>query len=75
VNPGAVAEFIACKGDGVYSVVVRVDDADATAALAARYGAHADFRQDRSGDGLELVEVQLGPIFGMPLTLLATNLP
>src|SRR4051812_17409162 len=47
VNPGSVAEFIACRGDGVYSVVVRVDDADATAALAARYGAHTDFRQDR----------------------------
>jgi 4-hydroxyphenylpyruvate dioxygenase-like putative hemolysin len=74
-NPGSVADFLARKGDGVYSVVVRVDDADATAAVAARYGAGAEFRQDRGGDGVKLVEVQLSAMFGMPLTLLATNLP
>ena len=74
-NPGSVAEFLASKGDGVSSVVIRVDDADATAAVAARYGAGTESRQDRGGDGLELVEVQLIAMFGMPLTLLSTNLP
>jgi hypothetical protein len=42
--------------------------------LARRYGASAEFRQDRSGDGLELVEIQLATIFGMSLTFLSTNL-
>jgi 4-hydroxyphenylpyruvate dioxygenase-like putative hemolysin len=74
-NPGSVADFLARNGDGVFSVVVRVDDAEATAQLAGRYGATVDFRQDRSGDGLELVEVQLASILGMPLTFLSTNLP
>jgi 4-hydroxyphenylpyruvate dioxygenase-like putative hemolysin len=74
-NPGSVADFLSRRGDGVYSVVVRVDDADATAELAQRYGASVEFRQDRGGDGLDLVEVQLASMFGMPLTLLATNLP
>jgi 4-hydroxyphenylpyruvate dioxygenase-like putative hemolysin len=74
-NPGSVADFLARRGDGVFSVVVRVDDADAALDVARRYGAAAEFRQDRGGDGLELVEVQLAAILGMPLTLLSTNLP
>ncbi len=57
----------------MYSVL-RVDDADASAELASRYGAPVEFRQDRGGDGLKLVEVQLATTFGMPLTLLTTNL-
>jgi 4-hydroxyphenylpyruvate dioxygenase-like putative hemolysin len=74
-KPGSVRDFLARQGDGVFSVVMRVEDADASAELVRRYGASVDFRQDRGGDGLELVEVQLATIFGMPLTLLATNLP
>jgi 4-hydroxyphenylpyruvate dioxygenase-like putative hemolysin len=74
-NPGTVADFLLQRGDGVYSVVLRVDDADASLELARRYGAAVEFRQDRGGDGLELLEVQLATMFGMPLTLLSTNLP
>jgi methylmalonyl-CoA/ethylmalonyl-CoA epimerase len=74
-NPGSVAEFLATRGDGVFSVVMRVEDADVSAELASRYGVATQFRQDRGGDGLELVEVQLASVFGMPLTLLSTNLP
>jgi methylmalonyl-CoA/ethylmalonyl-CoA epimerase len=74
-KPGSVAEFLAHHGDGVYSVVVRVDDADATADLARRYGAETQFRQRRDDVGLELLEVQLSTAFGIPLTLLTTNLP
>jgi 4-hydroxyphenylpyruvate dioxygenase-like putative hemolysin len=74
-NPGSVAEFLARLGDGVYSVVVRVDDADVSADLARRYGAEAQLRQRRDGDGVELLEVQLTAVFGIPLTLLTTNLP
>jgi 4-hydroxyphenylpyruvate dioxygenase-like putative hemolysin len=73
-NPGSVADFLARNGDGVFSVVMRVEDADASMELARRYGALAEFRQDRGGEGLELVEVQLATIFGMPLTFLSTNL-
>lgn len=75
VKPGSVAEFLASRGDGVYSVVIRVDDADAAVEIAQRHGASVEFRQDRTGDGLELVEVQLASLMGMPLTLLTTNLP
>jgi 4-hydroxyphenylpyruvate dioxygenase-like putative hemolysin len=74
-NAGSVADFLARRGDGVFSVVVRVDDADTALDVAQRYGASAEFRQDRGGSGLELVEVQLATILGMPLTLLSTNLP
>lgn len=74
-NPGPVADFLARNGAGVFSVVVRVSDADAAADIAHRHGAAVDFRQDRGADGLELVEVQLASMFGMPLTLLSTNLP
>lgn len=74
-NPGSVAEFLASHGDGVFSVVLRVENADVSAELARRYGVSAQFRQDRGGDGLELIEVQLATIFGMPLTLLSTDLP
>jgi 4-hydroxyphenylpyruvate dioxygenase-like putative hemolysin len=70
-----VADFLARNGDGVFSVVMRVKDADAATALAQRYGATVEFRQDRGGGGLDLVEVQLATMFGMPLTLLFTNLP
>jgi 4-hydroxyphenylpyruvate dioxygenase-like putative hemolysin len=75
VNPGSVADFLARQGDGVYSVVVRVDDVDAASQIAERYGAAVEFRQDRGGNGLELVEVQLAAMFGMSLTFLSTNLP
>jgi 4-hydroxyphenylpyruvate dioxygenase-like putative hemolysin len=74
-SPGSVADFLARHGDGVYSVVARVNDADASADLARRYGAETQFRQRRDDVGLELLEVQLSTVFGIPLTLLTTNLP
>jgi 4-hydroxyphenylpyruvate dioxygenase-like putative hemolysin len=74
-NPGSVADFLTHRGDGVYSVVIRVDDADAATEIARRYGASCEFRQDRSENGLELVEVQLATMLGMPLAPLSTNLP
>jgi hypothetical protein len=54
---------------------MRVDDADGAEDLARRYGADTQLRQRRETDGIELLEVQLSTIFGMPLTLLSTNLP
>jgi hypothetical protein len=34
-NPGSVADFLAQRGDGVYSVVIRFDDADTSTEIDA----------------------------------------
>jgi hypothetical protein len=75
---GAVAEsvqnFLANKGDGVYTVVLQVPDAAAAEAVTQRYGASIRFRQKLEGDGTHLEEIDLS-VFGLPLTLLDTNVP
>jgi 4-hydroxyphenylpyruvate dioxygenase-like putative hemolysin len=70
----AVADFLASRGDGVYSVALRVADITTAEELAARYGAVTRFRQHRSGDGFELDEAEM-TVLGLPMTLLATDLP
>jgi 4-hydroxyphenylpyruvate dioxygenase-like putative hemolysin len=70
----AVAEFLAAHGDGVYSVVLRVADIATAEEVAARYGALARCRQHRTGDGFELDESEM-TVAGLPMTLLATDLP
>ncbi|SPM30555.1 hypothetical protein MTAB308_4064 [Mycobacterium terramassiliense] len=70
----AVAEFLTNHGDGVFSVAVRVGDMAAAEQVAAWYGAVTRFRQHRDGDGFELDESEM-TILGLPLTLLATDLP
>jgi hypothetical protein len=72
---GTAAEFLARNGDGLFSVVVRMADCDASEHIALRYGAKSDFRQHVEGDGFEVTEVKLEPLFGIPLTLLETNAP
>jgi hypothetical protein len=72
---GSAAEFLARSGDGLFSVVVRIDDCDAAEHLARRHGVNPDFRQRVEGDGFEVAEVKLEPLFGIPLTLLETTLP
>lgn len=74
-DPGTAADFLARHGDGLFSVVVRFANCDAAEHIAARYGAKADFRQHHEGDGFELTEVKLESLFGIPLTLMATNMP
>ncbi|MGA7050344.1 MAG: hypothetical protein WBZ37_03575 [Mycobacterium sp.] len=74
-DPGSAAEFLARCGDGLFSVVVRVPDADAATDIARRYGTKPDFEQEMDDGGFELKEVKLEPLCGMPLTLLQTNLP
>jgi 4-hydroxyphenylpyruvate dioxygenase-like putative hemolysin len=71
---GAVAQFLQRNGPGVFSVVVRVDDASAAEQLAQRYGAQTRFRQHRGGDGFELDEIEIS-VLGLPLTFLSTDLP
>ncbi len=54
---------------------MRTADCDAGEHIAARYGVKSDFRQRHDGDGFELSEVKLEPLFGIPLTLMSTNMP
>lgn len=69
----AVAEFLATRGDGVYSVALRVADMAAAEQVAARYGAISRLRQHRDGDGFELDSEMT--VLGLPMTLLCTGLP
>ena len=71
---GAVAEFLATHGDGVYSVALRVTDITTAEEVAARYGSVTKFRQHREGEGFELDEAEIS-VLGLPLTFLATDLP
>jgi 4-hydroxyphenylpyruvate dioxygenase-like putative hemolysin len=70
----SVSAFLNSKGDGVYTVVVKVPQASAAEAVADRYGASIRFRQKLEGDGTHLEEIDLS-VFGLPLTLLDTNIP
>jgi 4-hydroxyphenylpyruvate dioxygenase-like putative hemolysin len=70
----SVGAFLDNEGDGVYTVVVQVPEASAAEAVADRYGASIRFRQKLEGDGTHLEEIDLS-VFGLPLTLLDTNIP
>jgi 4-hydroxyphenylpyruvate dioxygenase-like putative hemolysin len=70
----AVAEFLAARGDGLYSVALRVADITTAEAVATRYGAVTRFRQHRDIDRFRLDESEM-TVLGLPMTLLATDLP
>jgi len=70
----SVNEFVKRNGDGVYTVVLRVPGASAAEAVTDRYGSKIRFRQSFSGEGSYLDEIDLA-VFGLPLTLLSTNIP
>lgn len=70
----SVTEFLARRGDGVYTVVVQVPGASGSEDIAKRYGSTTRFRQGFQGDGNYLEEIDLS-VLGLPLTFLATNLP
>lgn len=74
-DAGSAAHFLARHGDGLFSVVVRTADSEAAEHIAMRHRTKADFRQHVEGDGFVVTEVKLEPLFGIPLTLLETNLP
>jgi len=69
-----VVKFLEQQGEGVYSVVVRTADADASVSIAERYGATVEFRQHRDGT-FPLDEVRLSPLHGMSVTILVTDMP
>jgi hypothetical protein len=74
-HAGTAADFLARNGDGLFSVVIRSADCEQGEQIAVRYGTRSDFRQHVEGDGFDVTEVKLEPLFGIPLTLLTTNLP
>ena len=65
--------FLATRGEGFFSVVMAVDEVEGPAAVARRYGAHVAYQQRRRHGDLDIDEVQLTPIHGMPITFLATT--
>ena len=70
----SVSEFVKANGDGVYTVVLRVPGASGAVAVTERYGSQIRFRQSISGEGSYLDEIDLS-VLGLPVTLLATNIP
>jgi methylmalonyl-CoA/ethylmalonyl-CoA epimerase len=67
--------FLDERGEGVYSVVVRTDDVEGPLAAAVGNGAAVRYRQHREDGDSVVDEVDLEPVFGMAVTLLATTLP
>jgi hypothetical protein len=74
--------FLAERGEGPYSVVVRTDDYDTAKAavrgfgVEVRYEQHREHREHGEGEGAVVVdEADLEPVLGMGVTLLSTNLP
>jgi methylmalonyl-CoA/ethylmalonyl-CoA epimerase len=79
-NPGSTAEvaasvteFLASHGDGVFTVVLQVPGASEAEAVAKRYDSTTRFRQSLEGEGNFIEEIDLS-VFGLPLTMLSTNL-
>jgi hypothetical protein len=63
------------QGEGVCSVVIRTAEVEGPLSVAVRHGAEVRYRQHREDGETVLDEVDLTPLFGMPVTLLATTLP
>ena len=70
----AACAFLNEQGEGVYSVVVRTEAIDAATESMRSRGAELTYHQSRGGDGYTLQEAQFAPVFGMPITLLETDL-
>ena len=70
----AARAFLNEQGEGVYSVVVRTEAIDAATESMRSRGAELTYHQSRGGDGYSLREAQFAPVFGMPITLLETDL-
>jgi methylmalonyl-CoA/ethylmalonyl-CoA epimerase len=68
-------QFLDHRGEGVWSVVVKSSSITEPIAVAKRYGASVRFQQHLEDGTSYLDEADLTPIFGMPITLLATDRP
>jgi 4-hydroxyphenylpyruvate dioxygenase-like putative hemolysin len=67
--------FLGDHGEGVCSVVVQTAEVDGPIRAAVRHGATVRYQQRRENGEDVLDEADLAPVFGMPVTLLATNRP
>jgi len=56
-------------------VVVKTDEVAGPIAALAEHGASVRYQQHREDGDMVLDEADLTPVFGMPVTLLATNRP
>jgi len=68
-------EFLEQRGEGVCSVVVKGPNVETPILVANRHGSSVRYQQHREDGGYFLDEADLTPIFGMPVTLLATDRP
>jgi hypothetical protein len=67
--------FLDEHGEGVCSVVVKTNEVAGPIAALAEHGANVRYQQHREDGDMVLDEADLTPVFGMPVTLLATNRP
>ena len=67
--------FLDEHGEGVYSVVVRAVGIGTAIEGAQRHGAELSFQQRRGYGDHTLEEAMFAPVFGMPITLLETDIP
>jgi len=68
-------QFLEQHGEGVCSVVVKVPNVETPILVAKEHGASVRYQQHREAGGYVIDEADLTPLFGMPVTLLATNRP
>ena len=71
----AFTTFLETRGEGLYSLVMDVDEVDGPEAIARRYGAEVEYRQHRELGTFVIDEVMLAPVHGMPITFLSTAEP
>jgi hypothetical protein len=70
----AARAFLNEHGEGIYSVVVRTKAISAATESMRSHGAELTYNQSRGGVGYRLQEAQFASVFGMPITLLETDL-
>jgi 4-hydroxyphenylpyruvate dioxygenase-like putative hemolysin len=71
---GSVGDFLARSGEGLFTVAVRVPDAERASVVAQVEGSAERYRQHRGGEGFALTEIQMAPLFGVSVTFLETDL-
>jgi hypothetical protein len=71
-SAAAFTTFLETQGEGVYSVVMAVEEVGDAVAVAERYGALVEYSQHRQHGSLSIDEVMLAPVHGMPITFLST---
>jgi 4-hydroxyphenylpyruvate dioxygenase-like putative hemolysin len=71
---GSVGEFLARNGEGLFTVAVRVPDAERASVAAQAEGSVERYRQHRGGPGFTLTEIEMASLFGLSITFLETDL-